>query len=153
MFDNTNHYALRTEVSEGIERYYVAFKDGQGVQNETEVSRPVYLEFRRFVKRERNLRRSDERHSEQSEISEAKLHERTLHTEKSLEELVHENMLREQLQRILNELPEIQKRRFRLYRELGMTFQQIADMEGCTKRAVKFSVDLAEEKIKAKLHF
>jgi len=28
MFDNTNPYTLRTEVVEGITRYYVSFKDG-----------------------------------------------------------------------------------------------------------------------------
>jgi hypothetical protein len=64
MFDNTNPYTLRTEVVGGITRYYVAFTDGQAVLRETEVSRPVYLEFLRFVKVERNLRRFDERHIE-----------------------------------------------------------------------------------------
>lgn len=29
-----------------------------------------------------------------------------------------------------------------------MTYEQIAEMEGCTKRAVKFSVDIAVEKLK-----
>jgi hypothetical protein len=57
MFDNTNQYTLRTEIHEGITRYYVSFADGQTVHRETEVSRPVYLEFLRFVKTERNLRR------------------------------------------------------------------------------------------------
>ena len=57
MFDNTNPYALRTEIVEGITRYYVTFTDGQAVQRETEVSRPVYIEFLRFIRIERNLRR------------------------------------------------------------------------------------------------
>ena len=29
-----------------------------------------------------------------------------------------------------------------------MTYEQIAALEGCTKRAVKFSVDIAIEKLK-----
>ncbi|MGI6176338.1 MAG: hypothetical protein ACOYJC_09355 [Christensenellales bacterium] len=57
MFDNENPYTLRTEVVEGITHYYVSFQDGQAIMRETEVSRPVYLEFLRFVKHERNLRR------------------------------------------------------------------------------------------------
>ena len=65
MFDNSNPYTLRTEVSGGITRYYVSFTDGQAIHRETEVSRPVYLEFLRFVKIERSLRRWDERHIEQ----------------------------------------------------------------------------------------
>ena len=31
-----------------------------------------------------------------------------------------------------------------------MTYEQIAELEGCTKRAVKFSIDLAIEKLKKK---
>jgi len=71
MFDNTNPYTLRTETVEGIIRYFISFTDGQAVYREIEVSRPVYLEFLRFVKTERNLRRWDERHSEQSDLTDA----------------------------------------------------------------------------------
>ena len=57
----------------------------------------------------------------------------------------------EHLRQVITELPEIQRRRFFLYHDFGLTYEQIADMEGCTRRAVKFSVDLAEEKIREKL--
>ena len=50
--------------------------------------------------------------------------------------------------RAISELPEIQKRRLILYYFQGLTYEQIAEMEGCTKRAVKFSVDIAVEKLK-----
>ena len=53
-----------------------------------------------------------------------------------------------QLHRAISELPEIQKRRLILYYFQGLTYEQIAGMEGCTKRAVKFSVDIAVEKLK-----
>ena len=53
-----------------------------------------------------------------------------------------------QLHRAISELPEIQRRRLILYYFQGMTYEQIAGMEGCTKRAVKFSVDIAVEKLK-----
>ena len=42
----------------------------------------------------------------------------------------------------------IQKRRLILYYFQGLTYEQIAEMESCTKRAVKFSVDIAVEKLK-----
>ncbi|MDR3149871.1 MAG: RNA polymerase subunit sigma [Oscillospiraceae bacterium] len=51
MFDNTNLYTLRTEVAEGIMHYYVSFKDGQAILQETEVSSSVYLEFLRVRQR------------------------------------------------------------------------------------------------------
>ena len=151
MFDNTNPYTLRTEIVEGITRYYVSFKDGQAQPQETEVSRPVYLEFLRFIKTERNMRRWDERHVEQSALTEESLVERALYQQKSLEETAFDSLRNEQLRLAIQSLPAIQRRRFVLYHEFGLTYEQIAEMEGCTKRAVKFSVDLAKEKIQEKI--
>ena len=151
MFDNSNLYTLRTEIAEGITHYYVSFKDGQAILRETEISRPVYLEFLRFVKLERNLRRWDERHIEQSELTHETLYSRAVHSPKAVDEAVFDSLRDEHLRQAIAELPETQRRRFVLYHEFGLTYEQIAEMEGCTKRAVKFSVDIAEEKIREKL--
>ena len=151
MFDNTNPYTLRTEIRESITHYYVSFSDGQAVQRETEISRPVYLEFSRFMKHERNLRRWDERHSEQSEMTDETLYSRSSRPPKSVEETVLEKQRDERLHQIIAELPEIQHRRFILHYEFGLTYIQIAEMEGCTKMAVKFSIDISTNKIRDKL--
>ena len=151
MFDNTNHYTLRTEIVEGIIRYYISFTDGQTIPREIEVSRPVYLEFSRFIKVERNLRRWDERHIEQADITEETLYTRALYLEKTVEDTAFDNLKNEQLRLAIQQLPEIQRRRFVLYHDFGLTYEQIADMEGCTKRAVKFSVDISVKKIREKL--
>lgn len=70
-----------------------------------------------------------------------------LHPE-SFDGLIARSRLYAQLHRAISELPEIQKRRLILYYFQGLTYEQIAEMEGCTKRAVKFSVDIAVEKLK-----
>ncbi len=148
MFDNTNPYTLRTDVVEGITRYYVSFQDGQAIMRKTEVSRPVYLEFLRFVTHERNLRRWDERHTEQSEFTDETLYHRASHPPKSVEETVFDIQQSDSLFKAIAELPEVQRRRFILYHEFGLTYQQIAEMEGCTKMPVKRSIDRAAEKIR-----
>ncbi|MDR0812683.1 MAG: sigma-70 family RNA polymerase sigma factor [Oscillospiraceae bacterium] len=148
MFDNTNLYTLRTEVAEGIMHYYVSFTDGQAIHRETEVSRPVYLEFCRFVKQERNLRRWDERHTEQSDLTDETLYNRALRPQKSVEETVYDSLRDERLRQVIADLPEIQRRRFVLYHEFGLTYEQIAEMEGCTRQAVTHSVERAETKIR-----
>jgi len=147
MFDNTNPYTLRTEEIEGTTHYFVSFKDGQAIMRETEVTHTVYLEFCRFVKCERNLRRSDERHIEQSEVMDETLYKRALHSSKSVEETIIGNDMASQLYAAIEKLPDIQRRRFLLYYEIRLTYEQIAEMEECTKRAVKFSVDIAKEKV------
>lgn len=148
MFDNTNPYTLRTEVVEGITHYYVSFTDGQAIHSETEISQPVYMEFLRFIKAERNLRRWDERHTEQSDMTDETLFDRALCPLKSLEETVFDSLQSEQLRQAIQQLPEIQRRRFVLYHEFGLTYEQIAEMEDCSFRAIKYSTDIAIKKIK-----
>ena len=153
MFDNANPYTLRTEAIDGITHYFVSFKDGQAALRETEVSRPVYLEFLRFIKDERNLRRFDERHVEQSELTEGALITRALHPPKSIEEIAFENLRNAFLRITIQCLPKVQRRRFILYHEFGLTYEQIAKMEGCTKMPVKRSIDRAEAKIRENIKF
>jgi RNA polymerase sigma-70 factor (ECF subfamily) len=150
---NENPYTLRTEIAEGITRYYVSFTDGQAIHRETEVSRPVYLEFLRFVKTERNLRRWDERHIEQSELTDETLYNRAANPPKSVEEMIFDSQRDERLRRAVAELPEIQRRRFVLHHEFGLTYEQIAAMEGRNLSSVYESVRAAEAKIKEKMKF
>lgn len=151
MFDNSNHYTPRTEIIEGIMHYYVSFKDGQAIPRETEVSRPIYLEFCRFVKQERNLRRWDERHIEQSELTDETLYTRALCPPNGVEETVFKSQRDECLRQAIAELPEIQRRRFILYHEYGLTYDQIAEMEGCKRQPVTRSIERAVEKIREAL--
>ena len=153
MLNNENPYTLRTEIVEGITHYYVSFTDGQAIHRETEVSRPVYLEFLRFVEIERSLRHWDERHREYSELTEETLNRRAQNPPKSLEETVFDSQRDEQLRLAIQKLPEIQRRRFVLYHEFGLTYKQIAKMEGCTKMPVKRSIDRAEQKIREQIKF
>jgi len=148
MFDNTNHYTLRTEVVEGITRYYVSFTDGQAMPREIEVSRPVYLEFLRFIKIERNLRRWDERHTEQSGLTDEMLYKRALYPQKSVEDTAFDSLRNEQLRLAVQHLPEIQRRRFVLYHEFGLTYEQIANIEGCSGVSAFNAVKRAEGKIR-----
>ena len=151
MFDNTNPYTIRIEETNGQKRYFVAFIDGQGIFRESEVSYEVYTQFCRFVKCERNLRRSDERHLEQSELTEETLCRRAVHKPKSVDEAINDKIRTERLNRAIMELPEIQRRRFMLHFDLGLTYEQIGAMEGCTKMPIKRSIDRAIEKIRLAL--
>lgn len=148
MFDNSNPYTFHTEFVEGITHYFVSFVDGEGFQRETEVSRPVYLEFLRFVKTERNLRRWDERHTEQSELTDETLYDRAINVPESVEDTAFDSLQNEQLRLVIQGLPNIQRRRFVLYHEFGLTYEQVAEIEGCTFQAVAKAIKAAEAKIK-----
>ena len=148
MFDNTDLYTLRTEIDEGMTHYFVSFEDVEDVRRETEVSRPVYLEFLRFIKVERNMRRWDERHIEQSDVTEETLHRRAVCISKSAEEVAFDCMRNEQLRLSFLRLTDVQRRRFVLYHEFGLTLGQISEIEGCAFQVVARSIKAAEKKIR-----
>ena len=153
MFDNTNPYTLRTEIAGGITHYFVSFADGQAAYCETKVSRPVYLELIRLARIERNLRRWDERHTEQSSLTDETLYIRALCKPKGVEESFIDSQRDERLRQAVIELPEVGRRRFILYREFGLTYEQIAEMEGRSLSSVYGSIQRAIEKIKEKMKF
>jgi RNA polymerase sigma-70 factor (ECF subfamily) len=148
MFYNSNQYTLRAEIDHGITHYFVSFKDGQAIRRETEVSRPVYLEFLRFVQIERSQRHWDERHREYFDLTEETLHTRAAGTPKSVEDIVLDHQQAAQLQQAIESLPNTQRRRFVLHHEFGLTYRQIAKMEGCSFQAVAQSVNVIERAIR-----
>ena len=86
-------------------------------------------------------------HIEHSEVYEETLLKRAITKEISVEELVEHKILYDFLYTVISKLPPIQKRRVIKYYFYDQTFNEIAKEEHCTKRAVKFSVDIAKEKI------
>ena len=148
MFSNTCSYLMRKEIIAGFTHYYVSFRDSNGSQQEIEVHRRVFLECLRIVRAERNLRRWDERHVEQSGLTDETLYNRALDPQKSVEESALDNFRNEQLRQAIHSLPKIQRRRFVLYHVYGFTYEQIAETEGCSFQAVAKAVKVAESAIK-----
>jgi len=153
MYNKNTHYFLRAETINEFTRYYISFTDGNGNHNETEVSRPVYREFMRFKKIERNLRHWDERHREYSELTDEALHIRALLPSKSLEDVVFDNIRYEHLRHAIQHLPDKQRRRFIFHYDFGLTYNQIAEKEGCSIMPVKRSIDRAIKNIRRKIKY
>lgn len=142
--DKHNPYTLM--IVEG--RYHLSFKDGRGKLQTLEIDKILYDLFNLFELEDISYLNKVSRHIEHSELTEATLNERAFYKQTNLDEMVLRNMECELLHKAISKLPEVQKRRLLLYFFGDMTYEQIAKMEGCTKRAVKFSVDIAIEKLK-----
>lgn len=142
--DKHNPYTLM--IVEG--RYYLSFKDARGVMQNIEIDKVLYELFNRFELEDISHLNRVSRHIEHSELTEASLNERAFYKAESLEESVSRSIEYELLHKAISKLPETQRRRLLLYFFGEMTYEQVAELEGCTKRAVKFSVDLAIEKLK-----
>lgn len=144
-------YTLREESVQNITHYYISFTDSTGEFQDLEVSETLYFEFRQLERKNRNLQQSDQRHKEHNEVYEETLNRRAVFKPKGVEELIMETELSELFHKTIAILPEIQKRRFLLYHEYDLNYYQIGAMENCTPQAVRRSVIIAREKIKAQI--
>ncbi|MDR1409779.1 MAG: sigma-70 family RNA polymerase sigma factor [Oscillospiraceae bacterium] len=146
--DKWKVYGLRTVTDCGIDRYFVSFKDGQAVHQDVEVPEHIFDAFCEFEKQDKKDQNFIERHIEHSEQTDEALYKRALRPPESVEDIAAAHERDERLYQVIAALPEAQRKRFLLYHEIGLTYRQIADMEGCTARAVGYSVSLVEEKIR-----
>jgi RNA polymerase sigma factor (sigma-70 family) len=151
MWYRNRTYILREKVTEDGTRYFISFKDGQGISYELSVSYDFYMAFRRLELDNRKLDTWDWRHREFSEIYEETLNRRALRLPKAVDELIIEEEQAELLRKAIVALPEIQRRRFLLYHEYDLNYYQIGAMEHCTQQTVRRSVIIAREKIKAQM--
>ena len=143
--DKYNPYTIGTT---GDGRHWLTFSDGQGNRHHFEISAAVFALFDSFELDDLSYLNEVDRHYEQSELTEASLYDRAVHRPATVEESALQSMEYAQLHRAISELPEIQKRRLILYYFQGLTYEQIAGMEGCTFQAVAKSVAAAEKRLK-----
>ena len=143
--DKYNPYTIGTT---GDDRHWLTFSDGQGNRHHFEISAAVFALFDSFELDDLSYLNEVDRHYEQSELTEASLYDRAMHRPATVEESALQSMEYAQLHRAISELPEIQKRRLILYYFQGLTYEQIAGMEGCTFQAVAKSVAAAEKRLK-----
>ena len=147
--DKDNPYEI---FSVGIDtdkpNFYVLFRDGQGVQICIEIDRALFDLLDRFELDDLSFLNEWDRHIEHSELTEAALHARAIADIESVEIATYKGMQNEKLRRAIAALPKVQRRRLVMYYFDGLTYEEIADKEGCTHPAVIKSVKAAISKIK-----
>ena len=145
-------YIRRAERKRGRWEYTVTVSVGKNNERDVLVTEAVFNLLDELEKQERHLSHQDERHSEYSELVDESLYERAFVKPKSLEDTVLDSLFVEQVLSIVKTLPPTQAKRFVLRNILGLTYPEIAKLEGCSARAAKDSVDRATEKIRKKLN-
>ena len=144
-FDNP--YTL--ESIEKEELYFIKFKDDKGEHLVT-VTKEVFDVFDESEKQDNNMMVRNSRYIHKYELSDEALSNKMLNNQTSIEDKLIKSFELEELYKAINELSDLQKRRIRKYFFEDKTFEEIAKEENCTKRAVKFTIDIALEKISKK---
>lgn len=128
-------------------RYFVSFNDGQNNHHIVEIDKLLYEAFDRFELDDLSELNEYDNHIEHSEMIEQTLYKRAIKKQASIDDIVDSRLNNEYLNNLINNLPYIQRKRLIKYYFYGKTFEEIAKEENCTKRAIKFSVDIAIKKI------
>ena len=133
------------------DKYFLSFKDGQEKHHHFEIDKSLYDTFNGFELEDLSMLNEFDNHTEHSELTEASLNKRALHKPESVEEIVYVRLRNEQLHTAISKLPDTQRRRLLLYYFGGLTYEQIAEMEGCHRTSVCESILRAKAKIKEQL--
>ncbi|MFI3250281.1 MAG: sigma-70 family RNA polymerase sigma factor [Eubacteriales bacterium] len=146
MFQSEQQYKLHVNKTEKGIQYTVSFHDGTAdrlVEVSKEVAKSMFSDM---VKIERNLQRWDERHIDHfvGDAPIGKIRDKSA----PLDQQMINKELMEHLDKSCDELPAVQKRRLKMYFYEQRTLEEIAELEGCSPRAVKYSIDLAKATLK-----
>lgn len=150
--DKDNPYTIfTTGINTTTPHYYLSFVDSGGVERCVEIDKPLFDAFDRFELEDISFMHKVDKHYERTEQTEASLNKRAVKPQEGVEEIVSQRMEADKLHQAIARLPEKQRRRLVLYYFGEFTYEQVAKMEGCTKRAVKFSIDIALKNLKENL--
>lgn len=142
--DKYNPYTL----TQKGDKHILSFQDGQGALREITIDRELFELLDRFELDDLSFLNEVDRHYEHSELTEISLYNRAAALPESVEDAVLRNLQYEALYSAIRSLPETQRRRLILYYFQGLTYAQIAEMEGCTNQTVQESVRAALKNLK-----
>ena len=144
-----NPYTIFTVgVNTDTPHYYVSFNDGQGISICIEIEKEQFNILNEFELEDISFINEWKRHYDLKEQDELSLNKRAISIPLTVEEIILNRIEEEQLHKAISALPEKQKRRLVLYFFECLTYDEIASLEGCTKVAVKHSIDKALKKLR-----
>jgi RNA polymerase sigma factor (sigma-70 family) len=149
MYKEEKTYIRRTRILDGDKHYYVSFEDAHGKIIEVEVSQDVYDAIHSFQRIEAKLAREDRRHIEYFCLADDELDRRAVAPFPTTEEIALKEERLAALDDEIEELSDIQQRRFYFYFVQHLSYRQIAEIEGCERMSVKDSIDIARKKLRS----
>lgn len=144
-----NPYTI--DFNKNLNTYTVSFIDTHGKQQEVIIDDELYFALNAFELLDVSFMNEYDRHIEHLEQTEASLYYRSFYKGTSLENQVIKKIELENLHKNINTLPDIQKRRLKKYFFEEKTLKEIALEENCSIRSIKYSIDIALEKLKKSL--
>ncbi|MBR3162121.1 MAG: hypothetical protein IKF19_05265 [Bacilli bacterium] len=135
----------RLESIERKEIYIINFTDNKGIKHSIQVDKKIFDLFDESEKYENAKFFEYYKYYNHKNIN-----INNIRNKSSVEDHVLNKISIDELRKSLNFLPEIQKSRIIKYFFENKTYEEIGNEEGCSKMAVKYSIDIALQKLSKK---
>ncbi len=136
---------------ENSNKYICIFKDNNKNNQKVEITLDVYNALDAFELEDISHMHKFDKHIEHSELLEETLYHRMADNVYTFEKEIEQKILIENIEREFENLSKTQYRRMKKYFYENMTMEAIAKEEGCSKVAIKHSIDIAINKISKKI--
>lgn len=140
-----NPYYLYSDKEKNI--YEVCFSN-KNQKYKVDVTKEVFEELDKTEKNEARIIQYDKRYLEQSYQTDVNLYKKAINKQLTVYETIVKKNEYMKLQKAIKILSPIQKRRILLHFEYNLTLAEIAKIEGCSKVAIKYSIDIAIKKLR-----
>ena len=133
------------------EQFYIVFDNGEYCIKK-EVTKEMYYQFQSFKSMDIHEQNIFDRYIEHHDLTEENLYHRMMNNmENNIVDELYKKYMKERLYQAISELPMNQRRRLVLHYLKGLTLTQIAQKEGCSVPAVKYSIDHAINNLRKKM--
>ncbi|MGL5253909.1 MAG: RNA polymerase sigma factor [Brevinema sp.] len=141
-----NEYTIGYDQQE--ESYFLTFPNGSGIVQQIYIGQELYEVFNGFELADLSQMNKQERYMDESEMTEEYLYKNLSYQTNTIEEEVERKMMHELLREAIKTLAPTQRRRLILYYFEDFTYEKIAEIEGCSTRAIKYSIDCGKANLK-----
>lgn len=143
--DKDNPYFLHSDEKSDI--YIVYFSNGNKQYN-IEISKELFNEFDDIERDEARKIQYDKRYLEQSYQTDISLYNKAVNKPLSVEDKTIRDIDYKKLYRAIGTLSKMHRRRILLYYDYNLSLSEIAEIEGCSKVAIKYSIDIALKQLR-----
>jgi RNA polymerase sigma factor (sigma-70 family) len=144
-----NDYTIGYDEQE--KSYFLTFPNESGIIQQIYIEQAMYEAFNEFELDDLSQINEQQRHMAAAELTEEYLHKNLSQFPNVVEEEVERKIMNDFLLKAIESLIPTQRRRLILYYFEDVTYEQIAQIEGCSARAIKYSVDCAKNNLKKSL--
>ena len=136
-----NPYILSKDEKNNI--YLVSFVDGTNTYRTVKITREIYEAMDSFERRDLKEMNEFDRHGEHCEVYENTLNIRNAEKDISLEDSIIYKSTLDELKKAINQLPELQKRRIKMYYFEDLNVYDIARIERISHQVIDKNIKKA----------